>query len=326
MSGSASTGMPFGWNWLKHDEYYTYVAALAKYVDGVPFSKRKWKPITVESFRFSDPGRSAYYADVFVEGWHLNYRFPPEWKKRGIFEIGPDGSVKDQDLMSGHLGPPVGQQRIVLKMDYPQAGEFVVFVPEFFLRKDNPAAPQLTASLDGNVVLRQDFSAVDPKKSRELYQQYSFPVPAGPHAVTLENTGGGFFPLGYELRGFVRRDGPDLQVRGQQTDDIILLWLKSPKLTWLYGRMCVVPEQQASGKLVLAGVPDGVWAAEWLDTIDNKWILRTVERAADGQLVLETPPIRRSVAVRLLRMDEVCRPAPSATSNAKTAMNEASKK
>ena len=253
MSGSASTGMPFGWNWLQHDKYYTYVAALASYVDGVPFSKGKWKPITVESFRFSDPAPPAYYADVFVEGWHLNYRFPPEWKKREVFEIGPDGSVKEQDLMSGHLGPPVGQQRIVLKIDYPQAGEFAVFVPEFFLRKDNPVPPQLTASLDGHVVLRQDLHVT---RSPEKYQRF-LPVPAGPHAVTLENTGGGFFPLGHELRGFVRRDGPDLQVRGQQTDDIILLWLKSPKLTWLYGRMGVVPQEQSSGGLLLAGGPDG---------------------------------------------------------------------
>jgi len=320
MSGSASTGMPFGWNWLQYEKYYAYVAALAKYVDGVPLSKRKWKPITVESFRFSDPGRPAYYADVFVEGWHLNYRFPPEWKKQEVFEIGPDGSVKDQDVMSGHLGPPVGQQRIVLKMDYPQAGEFAVFVPELFLRKDNPAPPQLTASLDGNVVLRQDFAAVEPKKSREMYQQYSFPVPAGPHGVTLENTGGGFFAVGYELRGFVPRDGPDLRVRGQQTDDIILLWLKSPKLTWLYARMGVVPEEQPPGKLVLTGVPDGWWTAEWLDTIGNKWILRTVERAAGGQLVLETPPIRRSVAVRLFKADEAARPMPGAMSDTKTAI------
>ena len=86
-----------------------------------------------------------------------------------------------------------------------------------------------------------------------------------------------------------------------QTDDIILVWLKAPKLTWLYVRTGIEPEAQLAGKLVLTNVPDGVWIAEWLDTIENQWIRRSVERSANGKLVLETPPIQKSVAVRLLR-------------------------
>ncbi len=125
------------------------------------------------------------------------------------------------------------------------------------------------------------------------------------HAIAIENTGGGFMPVGYELGGFVRCDGPHLQVRGMQSDDIILLWLKSPKLTWLYARTGVEPEEQPSGKLVLGGVPDGTWAAEWLDTIRDKWIRRSVEESVNGKLTLETPPIQRSVTVRLFKVYSV---------------------
>lgn len=304
MSGSAGTGMAFGWNWLTNEKYYTYLNALARYVDGVPFCQQTWQPINVESFRFSDAARTPYHADVYVEGWHMNYRFPDGWKDREAFEIEPDGCVKDRDFMSGHLGPPLGRSRMVLKMYYPEAGEFAVFVPEIFLRDKNPGPPRLTVSLDDQIVVQQEF-AVDPKDARHLYRCYGFPVPAGPHAIAIENTGGGFMPVGYELGGFVRRDGPDLQVRGMQSDDIILLWLKSPKLTWLYARMGVEPQEQPAGKLVLDNVPDGAWVAEWLDTIRNKWIRRSVEESANGKLTLETPPIQRSVTVRLFKVYSV---------------------
>jgi len=301
MSGSAGTGMAFGWNWLANRKYYTYLEALAKYVDGIPFCQRSWQPIVVESFHFKDTEQTPYYADTFVEGWHMNYRFPPGWKKRETFEIEPDGRVRDHDFMSGFLGPPLGRNKIALNMDYPEAGDFVIFVSEIFLRKDNPGPPQLTASLDGKLVLQQDLT-VEPKNTRNLYQRYGFSVPKGSHIIEIGNTGGGFFPVGYELQGFIRREGPDLEIRGQQTDDIILLWLKSPKLTWLYARMGIEPQEQPAGKLVLTNIPEGVWIAEWLDTIENRWIKHSVEESKNGVLSIETPPVRRSIAVKLLRV------------------------
>jgi hypothetical protein len=300
MAGSAGTAMVFGWNWITNDKYYVYLSALAKYTDSVPFSKRKWRPIEVASFRFSDPAQTACYADVYVEGWHMNYVFPKGYKDRDVFEIDSEGKVKDRDSFSGHLGPPLGRNRVVLKMDYSRAGSFAVFVPEIFLRDKKPGPPELTVSLDDQVVVREKFD-VAPGQRRHLYRRFEFPVPAGAHAVAVENTGGGFFPVGYELGDFVRREGPDLQVRGMQTDDIILLWLKAPKLTWLYARLGIEPEAQPSGKLVLTDVPDGLWIAEWLDTIENRWIRRSVERSTNGKLTLETPPIQKSVAVRLFR-------------------------
>jgi hypothetical protein len=305
MSGSGGTGMAFGWNWLQNDKYYAYLHALAKYVDGVPFSKRTWQPINVESFRFSDPGQPAYFADVFVEGWSTSYRFPVGWKDREVFRIGPDGRLEDHDHFNIFLGSAVGKSHVVLEMEYPAAGTFAVLVREVHSRTNDPRPPELTASLDDHDKVKETLD-VGPGNTLDFYQRYEFPVPAGPRRIRIENSGGGLFTAGYELGGFVRRQGPDLQARGLQTEDVILLWLKSPKLTWLYSRMGVVPEEQSSGKLVLAGVPDGVWVAEWLDTMQDEWIMRTVERAADGKLVLETPPIKRSVAVRLLKVDEAC--------------------
>ena len=303
MAGSAGTAMVFGWNWIANDKYYAYLNALANYTDGIPFSKRKWQPVGVASFHFRDSVHPACYADVYVEGWHMNYRFPDGWKSREVFEIEPNGRVKDRGSFSGHLGPPLGRNRVVLKMEYTRAGSFAVFVPEIFLRNKNPGSPELTVSLDDQIVVREKFD-VEPSRRRHLYRRFEFPVSVGKHIIAVENTGGGYFPVGYELGHYARREGPDLQVRGIQTDDIILLWLKAPKLTWLYSRMGIEPEEQPSGRLTLVGVPDGIWIAEWLDTIENMWIKRSVERSVNGTLTLETPPIQKSVAVRLFRSGE----------------------
>ncbi|MFC1717795.1 hypothetical protein ACFL6S_29315, partial [Candidatus Poribacteria bacterium] len=302
MSGSAGTGMAFGWNWLANRKYYTYVEALAEYVEDIPFCKRNWKPVAVESFHFSDDSRTSYYADVFIEGWHMNYNFPSGWKQYEEFQINPDSSVIDHDFMSGFLGPPLGKNKISLKIDYPEAGEFVIFVPEIFLRDDNPGLPQLTASLDGKIMIQQEFTA-EPGDTRNLYQYYSFPVSRGSHTITLENTGGGFFPVGYELRNFALREGPDLEVRGQQTGDIILLWIKNPKLTWLYSRMGSEAQEQPAGKLVLTNIPDGIWIAEWLNTMENRWIKHSVEGSREGIISIETPPIHRSIAMKLFMIE-----------------------
>ena len=64
------------------------------------------------------------------------------------------------------------------------------------------------------------------------------------------------------------------------------------------------PETQPPGKLVLKNVPDGTWVAEWLDTVENKWIQHTVEESRNGRLVITTPPVSRSVAIKLIKSTE----------------------
>lgn len=302
MSGSAATGMAFGWNWLANEKYYTYVEALAKYVEDIPFCKRDWQPVAVEFLRFKDANQGFYYADKFIEGWHMNYNFPKGWKQYEEFQINPDGSVSNHDSMSGFLSPPLGKNKISLKMNYPEAGEFVIFVPEIFLRDDSPGFPKLKASLDDKAMIEQELIA-EANNTRNLYQHYSFPVAKGSHTITLENTGGGFFPVGYELRNFMLREGPNLEIRGQQANDIIMLWIKNPKLTWLYSRMGFKPQEQPAGILALNNVPDGIWIAEWVDTMENRWIKHSVEESRAGKLHLDVPPVCRSIAVKLFKME-----------------------
>ncbi|MPZ18849.1 MAG: hypothetical protein GEV06_13175 [Luteitalea sp.] len=59
---------------------------------------------------------------------------------------------------------------------------------------------------------------------------------------------------------------------------------------------------QSAGTLELQGVPNGTWIAEWMNTLDGTSIRTELVESADHQLVLSTPAVEKSVAVRLQRV------------------------
>ena len=104
------------------------------------------------------------------------------------------------------------------------------------------------------MVLEQNLLPYGPADSydpRAYYQKYPIDVPAGAYTIRVANTGGGTIATAFELTNYVRRNGPNLEVRGMQTDDYILLWLKHPELNWMYRRMGMTSDEQPAGWLTL---------------------------------------------------------------------------
>jgi hypothetical protein len=135
-------------------------------------------------------------------------------------------------------------------------------------------------------------------------------VPAGAHTIRVANTGGGTITTGFELTNYVRRNGPNLEVRGLQTDDYILLWLKHPEFNRMYRRMGMTSDEQPAGRLTLHDVPDGMWSAQWIDTVEARSVGQASATSKNGILILQTPPTVKSVAVRLQRQPRAGRPVP----------------
>ena len=302
MSGGATTGMAWEGNWLDHEIFYTFISAVSKIVDGVPFSKREWKPVEVSSFKFSTP-KPSYYSDVSLEGWPGNFSRP-----RGVnpefFQIDKNGRVEKQESLNAVLSGSDGQQStsdVTFKVEFPVNGEFVVYVTE--LRTPEPA-PQLTVNLDEKEVLKKDLTPLQKEKYHPMMydQYYAIPVSKGQHTVRVANTGGGSFVTAFELKNYLFKNGPDLEVRGLQTKDYILLWLKNPKYTVLYELMKIGTKLQPEGLLELNNVPDGSWMAEWINTLDAKYIKTELVRSSKQKLILKTPPIEQSVAIRLRKV------------------------
>ena len=103
----------------------------------------------------------------------------------------------------------------------------------------------------------------------------------------------------FEFAHYVRRNGPNLEVRGMQTDDYILIWLKHPEFNWIYRRMGMTSDAQPAGRLTLGNVPDGTWSAQWIDTIKARIIRHESMTAKNSILRLTTLPTARSLVVRL---------------------------
>lgn len=305
MSGSAATGMAWEGNWLDHELYYTFINAVSKIVRDIPFNKRQWKPVETGSFNFA-VAKPAYYADVMFEGWPGNFSMPRE-KAPEFFMIDKNGRVDQQDALTAVLNGPSGNQTsgtsVSLKITYPVNGEFVVYVPE--LRTATPT-PQLTVIQDDKEVIKKDLLPLDTKNYNPIKynQYYSFPVTKGNHTFKVSNTGGGSMITAFGLKNYLLKNGPDLEVRGLQTDDYILLWIKSPKYTVLHELMNLAIPEQPEGLLTLNNVPDGSWIAEWVNTIDSKNIKTELVKSGKGKLVLKTPAIDKSIAIRLQKLPE----------------------
>ncbi|MCU0917330.1 MAG: DUF5060 domain-containing protein [Planctomycetes bacterium] len=303
LNGSAGTGMAWDWDWLDNEHFYRYIQAAAHVVRGIPFSRRTWRPVQVQAFEWIDAARPPYYADALIEGFPGNYTFSPEALDRETFTVLPDGRLDRQDLLHARLGPRQSWQAPArsFQVDYPAAGQFVIYVPE--LGGSKPA-PRLTVSVDGSVLLERDllpYGPADRYDPRAYYQKYPIDVPAGHHTIRVANTGGGSITTAFELTNYVPRQGPNLEVRGLQTDDYMLLWLRQPQFNWLYRRMGRQPAEQAPGRLTLQGVPDGSWDAQWMDTVAARPVGQETVVVKSGVMVLKTPPTAQSVVVRLQR-------------------------
>jgi hypothetical protein len=160
-------------------------------------------------------------------------------------------------------------------------------------------------SVDEQTVLRKDLLPYGPEDQYNplaYYQEYPIDVPAGSHRIRVANTGGGTILTAFQLTNYVRRFGPNLVVRGMQTEDYLLLWLQNPDFNWLYSRMGKQPDRQPAGRLVLRDVPKGTWIVEWIDTVEAGYIGHETVTSRDAGLVLETPATAKSVAARLQRI------------------------
>jgi hypothetical protein len=304
LSGSAGTGMAWDWNWLDDEHFYRYIQAVAQVVKDIPFSRRTWRAVQVQAFEFADAARPSYYADTFIEGFPGNYAFPPEARNRETFTVLENGRLDRQDLLYARLeNRPSGQARAKsFQVSYPVDGQFIVYVPEFDGASKLP--PRLTVSVDGNVLREQELGPNGPAEqfdARAYYQKYPIKIPVGGHTIRVANTGGGSMTTAFALTNYVRRNGPNLEVRGLQTDDYLLLWLKHPEFNWMYRRMGLQPEEQPAGRLTLRDVPDGKWEAQWMDTVEARLVGQETVTSRDGILVVRTPPTAKSVVMRLQR-------------------------
>jgi hypothetical protein len=185
--------------------------------------------------------------------------------------------------------------------EYPADGEFAVCISE--IRGFEPT-PKLVVTIDEKEALKELLLPRQVEHYHPLMhnQYFVLPVSEGKRTIRIENSGGGSFVTSFELRNYIPREGPDLEVRGLQSEDHILLWLKNQKYTLLHSMMGIAWSPQPEGVLELQEVPEGRWVAEWVNTIDATTVRNELVETKNGRLVLNTPVVGESVAVRLRKI------------------------
>jgi hypothetical protein len=297
MSGSAGTGMAWEYNWLDNQTVYAFLKAVSMIVKDVPFSKRKWSPVTVSSFRFMNQ-KHIYYSDAIIEGWNPtgNYGMPKEAVNQKSFQITSNGKVEPNEYLQSPLVDTTGKKNsrsipsVTFNVTYPVDGEFIVFASD--VRNINPAV-KLKVYVDGKETLNKDLPP------SPFMHYFPLNISKGTHTLIVENGGGGTFQTAFELKKYLLKDGPDLEVRGLECEDYILLWIKNQKYTLLHELAGIDFTQQPEGILELKNVTNGTWMAEWVNTISAAIIKSELAVSKSNKLLLNTPAVNESIAVRL---------------------------
>jgi len=299
MGGSASTALPWEFNWLDHEIFYTYIKAVSTFVNNIPFSKRKWRPVEVDSFRFKNThDDKSEYSDVIVEGWTGNFslsKYAPD-----VYKIDKTGRVDHSESFNAVLDSKTNSS-VKFQVNYPTDGEFMIYICEV---RSIMQTPQLTVVLNEQEVLKEDILHLNIDNYQPFLhnQSYSIPVSKGNHLIRIENSGNGSFVTSFELKNYIPTKNDDLEIRGLQTEDHVLLWLKNQKFTLLHSLIGVNIQPQPEGLLHLKDVANGNWIVEWLNTVDATEIKTEIIESRNNQIVQATPIVKESVAVRLRKL------------------------
>ena len=300
VSGAAGAGLPWGWdNWVDAQNMYHYWKPVADVVRGVPFAKRKWQPVEVAALVDEARGPRPHSSGVFFEGWPRNYsyRIAPD-PRPTVFRIGPDGRVDHPESFNAEVKSGGSH---TLKVSVPAVATLVVHVPEIAIQ-GAAGNPVLRVAVDGRETLKRELVPVDAQHPWEFWQSYRVPLAAGDRSIEVSNAGGGSLWTAYELENYLRREGPDLEVRGIQTEDYILLWVRNPGFNWIYDREGRRPKEQPRGQLTLGNAPPGSFSVAWWETTTGEVLARQTARTTGNQMTLPVPAIARSAAAKLVRL------------------------
>ena len=226
LSGGAGTAMTWFWESVDRNNLYGEFSAVAAYAAGVDWVKEGYQSAPAR-VQFPAGRRPAAYGPVTVSGLDDPWSRESAAARPQTFRVGTDGVVSNQQALSrvlhGVRNHPDLHNPVTFEVDYPAAGQFIVNVER--------AAPQgatLVVTLDGKPALSQDFPRVASKQRRApsgKSKSYAIEVSAGPHAITLENTGTDWLYATYRLTNYL--DAPNLRVLALANRHSALVWCRT---------------------------------------------------------------------------------------------------
>jgi hypothetical protein len=254
-------------------------------------------------YRFLVMNRIAFQADLepFSSVVECAERVPLRimpgevWQRRTAPDIAipTDGTetVAQANVPSALVGSAAGRadgfpDHATFHLDLPKAVDAQVHVASIA-----PAGGSLQVSVDGNVAASQQWAAGGAAPVPSLLE---FKVPAGRHALLLQNLGPDWVGITAIDLGM---DTSALALVGRRNDHFIEAWIWSRASIY-----ALQPSAPVSGTVDLDNVAAGSWKVTWWDTQKGVPTDSRVVSHPGGMLKLQTPPIVRHCAVVLSRI------------------------
>ncbi len=286
---------------------YHEFTGVRKFVDTVPWPKLK--------LDFADFGATAVpvpadapWGDIHLAGT-LGWARQPE----GELRVQPDGSIAGGQQFSELLfsaGKPDVQSPLKLRVTYPRAGKLILRVGSVSARG------LLRVKVDGQEAWSHELltgAGQGEWKSTQFYPQwgvwqsvydkdYEVPIPAGEHAIVLENAGSDWVTV--PALTFVGCRDPrlaQLDLLGLRAEDFAVLWAHDPESNWYNDKLGKLPKLIAGASTTLLGLTDGTYRVEWWDTRKGTVMSTAEARCEGGKLPLLMPDFTRDVAAQVRR-------------------------
>ena len=284
--GSAGTTLPWWWrDRIEPQDLFHHYQAVADFARGVPWTRHQFQPDRVQTVTLTGGDPRQRFSPVLIAPIGADWGSPP---RASQFRVEADGTVAGVEQLAGELFGNAPSRRawrrpLIFQVSFPQAGRCIVHLSTLM-------HGILEIRLDGRVVL-QERSPGDCEVD----------VPAGPHEIALDNVGSDLVRVSWILLTNYRDTWryPDLEIFGQQTDDLTALWIHNRLDQWPYQSAGI--EAPAVGPAVaeILVAKDGRYQIEWWDTRTGLITRTHMLESRNGVLAITITPLERDVACKI---------------------------
>ncbi len=278
---SQASGAAEFWNWdiVEPNNLLFHYTAAQKFIhDSGLLNQQGLKPIEVTA---ETPNRAALRFGP-GSGWAPS--------KTTHFTVKPSGIVQGVGGMSAYLQGSGGNHAMFpfadFAVDYVSDGKFAVRFNQMTAQGIN-----VTISLDGkpmgNITKPPSPGAPgQPRQDPTLNATLEISVPAGPHTIHLENTGGDWAHIqDFSLSSY----SPELAILGKGNDHFAVMWVRAREPS---------RGKTVSGTLLIPGFASGAYHVAWMDTTSGKTIAdEVIKTKGPGPLMVQSPPIATDACV-----------------------------
>ena len=301
MSGGCGTAMSWWWHWIDDYELWTRFRSVATFVEGIEWPAEGFQP-SGEATVAAEPDPQHGFGPLAFVPTAGGFK-PGPANQPVTLRVGRDGKLDEPGklprFLHGVRNHPDLHNPVTVEVELPVAGGLAVVVEG----ASGHGGGALAMKVDGKLVRTEDF-ADDPDDTKTMTKYnaaWRVPVPAGKHAVTVENTGADWIRVRRYQLDAARPDPPVrvLALRGKRT---ALVWVWNETHAWYQPVYDTLKLTLRDAAVTLGGLAPGRYRVRPFDTWAGEWgAEQAVTVDADGKATVHVGALAADAAFRLTR-------------------------